>query len=262
MNNDPRDSGALENQEGVDTVELIQTVVLVDYENIARGLATLGIPFYPGFLRELSVPQGYTLHDAIVISTNMKKKEKKRWHNAGFRVKPVPTYTKAGKNAADIRITLEAAKQLFGNGFTGLLVVVSSDSDFKPLIEEYEEAHNETKIIGLRSNSSGMLSNLAIFQDYAEQWFSRVSHEFYQLLANFERMEQVEVTKRVRLSAFVKRFPDVISKWEGVITELVKGKFLKRTTSHLIRNPDRWNCQAVIGFIKQALADLYKPPTD
>lgn len=68
-------------------------------------------------------------------------------HELGVELIDVPPSTRAGKNAADMRLVIDALELNYARGHIDTFVIASGDSDFCPLA--YKLRENDRRVIGL-----------------------------------------------------------------------------------------------------------------
>lgn len=68
-------------------------------------------------------------------------------HEMGVELIDVPPSTRAGKNAADMRLVIDALELNYARGHIDTFVIASGDSDFCPLA--YKLRENDRRVIGL-----------------------------------------------------------------------------------------------------------------
>ena len=78
--------------------------------------------------------------------------------SAGFEVVDCPALTARGKNAADIRIVLDVVDALNATVRYDEFVIVSSDSDFTPLMHRLRAADRRVVAVAAETASSAYLS--------------------------------------------------------------------------------------------------------
>jgi hypothetical protein len=78
--------------------------------------------------------------------------------SAGFEVVDCPALTARGKNAADIRIVLDVVDALSPGVRYDEFVIVSSDSDFTPLMHRLRAADRRVVAVAAETSSSAYLS--------------------------------------------------------------------------------------------------------
>ena len=78
--------------------------------------------------------------------------------SAGFEVVDCPALTARGKNAADIRIVLDVVDAMSGVVRYDEFVIVSSDSDFTPLMHRLRAADRRVVAVAAETSSSAYLS--------------------------------------------------------------------------------------------------------
>src|SRR5262249_23486143 len=71
----------------------------------------------------------------------------RRLHEVGVELVDVPPSTRAGKNAADMRLVIDALELCYARAHIATFVIASGDSDFCPLA--YKLRENDKTVIGL-----------------------------------------------------------------------------------------------------------------
>jgi len=125
-----------------------QIAVLVDFENV--GLNTI-----QGLFDALSDIGRIIIKRAYADWSNVKTPREQLFE---FGIEPIHIYrsTKSGKNASDIRLTIDATELLF-QSTVDTFVIVSSDTDFIPLINKLRSAGKVVIGAGRKETTSGNL---------------------------------------------------------------------------------------------------------
>src|SRR6185295_13160722 len=78
---------------------------------------------------------------------NRFREAKTHLHESGVDLVDVPPSTRAGKNAADMRLVIDALELCYAREHINTFVIASGDSDFCPLA--YKLRENDRLVIGL-----------------------------------------------------------------------------------------------------------------
>lgn len=140
--------------------DLRRTAVFVDFDNIYLGLQRAGhenaaIAFAsnpPAWLDRLATGDGGdTVRRRVLIARCYvgcgRTIYRESFVRAGFEMIDCPPLTRQGKNAADIRIVVDALDVFFGNDHVDEFVVVSADADFTPLLLRLRAGDRRTTIV-------------------------------------------------------------------------------------------------------------------
>lgn len=78
-------------------------------------------------------------------------------HAAAIELIEIPKKRMSGKNAADIRMVVDALDIAYSKDYLDIFVLVTGDSDFSPLVSKLRELNREVIAIGIKAASSPLL---------------------------------------------------------------------------------------------------------
>lgn len=103
------------------------------------------------------------------------------WVRAGFEVVDCPPLTARGKNAADIRIVIDALSALDGSAHIDQFVIVSADADFTPLLYRLRAADRHTSVVvtGPSTAAYTSVADLTVSADDVAALYGHAMHPMY-----------------------------------------------------------------------------------
>lgn len=143
--------------------------VFIDFENLA-----LGVGQRPGSRRRTKTATTERLDMAKVLERLVEKGKiaAKRayadWgrfdeyrsplHELGIELMEIPERGMTGKNSADIRLVVDAMELSYAKEHIDIIVIVSGDSDFTPLVSKLKENGKTVIGVGMRDSTSDLLA--------------------------------------------------------------------------------------------------------
>ena len=131
--------------------------VFVDYDNVAIGAREAGVGFRIGPLLERVLEEGRVVVKRVYGDWTGHDKQKRAMHEAGFELTDIPARGWSGKNAADIRMVVDALDLCHQDPRIDTFVIVSGDSDFTPLVSRLRAHHRRVIGIGVEHTASSLL---------------------------------------------------------------------------------------------------------
>jgi len=131
--------------------------VFIDYDNVAIGAREAGVSFKVGPLLERVLEEGRVVVKRVYGDWTGHDKAKRALHEAGFELTDIPARGWSGKNAADIRLVVDALDLCHNDKRIDTFVVVSGDSDFTPLVARLRAHHRRVIGIGVEHTASSLL---------------------------------------------------------------------------------------------------------
>jgi uncharacterized LabA/DUF88 family protein len=121
--------------------------LFIDFENLVTntGISPTGFDLQPSLDRLLE--RGKVIFRRAYCDWSRFKEAKGRLHELGVELIDVPPSTRAGKNAADMRLVIDALELCYAREHIDTYVIASGDSDFVPLASKLRE--NDRFVIGL-----------------------------------------------------------------------------------------------------------------
>jgi len=131
--------------------------VFIDFDNVAIGAREAGVPFKVGPLLERVLEEGRVVFKRVYADWTGHDKQKRSMHEAGFELIDIPARGWSGKNAADIRMVVDALDLCHDDPRIDTFVVVTGDSDFTPLVSRLRAHHRRVIGIGVQHTASNLL---------------------------------------------------------------------------------------------------------
>lgn len=121
--------------------------LFIDFENLVTntGFTAANFDLQPSLDRLLE--QGKVIFRRAYCDWSRFHDAKAHLHQLGVELVDVPPSTRAGKNAADMRLVIDALELCYAREHINTYVIASGDSDFVPLAAKLRE--NDRYVIGL-----------------------------------------------------------------------------------------------------------------
>ncbi len=121
--------------------------LFIDFENLVTntGFTSSNFDLQPSLDRLLE--QGKVIFRRAYCDWSRFKEAKSNLHDLGVELVDVPPSTRAGKNAADMRLVIDALELCYAREHINSFCIASGDSDFVPLANKLRE--NDRYVIGL-----------------------------------------------------------------------------------------------------------------
>jgi uncharacterized protein (TIGR00288 family) len=134
--------------------------VFCDFENIALGVREAKYAqFDMGKVLERLLAKGSIVVKKAYCDWERYKEFKAAMHAASFEMIEIPHVRQSGKNSADIRMVVDALDLCYTKQHVDTFVIVSSDSDFSPLVSKLRENDKLVIGVGVKNSSSDLLIN-------------------------------------------------------------------------------------------------------
>ncbi len=150
--------------------------VLIDYENLARGMggsqqgASVGQGRRRNHRRSFAGPRPDVraiLERLVEIGRIVSKRAYCDWqlftdsiqdlHELGIELIEIPDRQYSGKNSADIRLVADAVEMCLTREHIDTFAILSGDSDFTPLVAKLKEYGKDVIGVGMRDSTSPLL---------------------------------------------------------------------------------------------------------
>lgn len=121
--------------------------LFIDFENLVTntGITAASFDLQPSLDRLLE--RGKIIFRRAYCDWTRFREAKAHLHELGVELVDVPPSTRAGKNAADMRLTIDALELCYAREHIDSFVIASGDSDFCPLAAKLRE--NDRYVLGL-----------------------------------------------------------------------------------------------------------------
>src|SRR3954462_1009467 len=121
--------------------------LFIDFENLVTntGISAATFDLQPAMDRLLE--RGKVVFRRAYCDWSRFREAPRRLHDFGVELIDVPPSTRAGKNAADMRLVIDALELSYAREHINTYVIASGDSDFCPLA--YKLRENDRLVIGL-----------------------------------------------------------------------------------------------------------------
>ena len=121
--------------------------LFIDFENLVTntGISSSNFNLQPAMDR--LIEKGKVIFRRAYCDWSRFREAKGRLHELGVELVDVPPSTRAGKNAADMRLVIDALELCYAREHIDTFVIASGDSDFCPLA--YKLRENDRLVIGL-----------------------------------------------------------------------------------------------------------------
>src|SRR4051812_33969617 len=121
--------------------------LFIDFENLVTntGISASNFDLQPAMDR--LIEKGKVIFRRAYCDWSRFREAKSSLHELGVELIDVPPSTRAGKNAADMRLVIDALELCYAREHIDTYVIASGDSDFCPLAHKLRE--NDRRVIGL-----------------------------------------------------------------------------------------------------------------
>jgi uncharacterized LabA/DUF88 family protein len=131
-----------------------RTALFIDFENLVTntGITAENFDLRPALDRLLE--RGKVIFRRAYCDWSRFRDAKAGLHEQGVELIDVPPSTRAGKNAADMRLVIDALELCYAREHIDTFVIASGDSDFCPLAYKLRENDKTVVGIGIRGSTS------------------------------------------------------------------------------------------------------------
>ena len=130
--------------------------LLMDFENIVLGLPG-SQKFKPKAILSRVLDLGKVVVKRAYADWTRYENYKTKLHELGFDLFEIPRRAMTGKNAADIRMVVDAMDVVISKEHIDTFALVTGDSDFTPLVSKLREHDKRVIGIGVKDSSSKLL---------------------------------------------------------------------------------------------------------
>ncbi|HEX9767308.1 MAG TPA: NYN domain-containing protein [Nitriliruptorales bacterium] len=132
--------------------------VFLDFENVAIGSRDLGFQFEMAPLLDALADRGRIVVKRAYADWNLFRDHRRGLVDSNVELIEIPQRSDSvRKNAADIKMAVDAMELALGRDFIGTYVIVSGDSDFTPLVNKLRELDRRVIGVGLRGSTANIL---------------------------------------------------------------------------------------------------------
>ncbi|MBW3662411.1 MAG: NYN domain-containing protein [Actinobacteria bacterium] len=151
--------------------------LFLDFENVAIGARDVGVKFEMEPLLDALADRGKLLVRRAYADWNLFRDYRRDLVDAHVEMIEIPQRDDSvRKNAADIKMAVDAMELALRGDLVSSFVIVSGDSDFTPLVSKLRELNRRVIGVGLRGSTSALLPPACdefIFYDRLESVQSR-----------------------------------------------------------------------------------------
>lgn len=130
--------------------------LLMDFENIVLGLPS-NAKFRPKAILSRVLDLGKVVIKRAYADWSRYDNYKVKLHELGFDLMEIPKRAMTGKNAADIRMVVDAMDVVISKEHVDTFALVTGDSDFTPLASKLRELDKRVIGIGVKDSTSKLL---------------------------------------------------------------------------------------------------------
>jgi NYN domain/OST-HTH/LOTUS domain len=132
--------------------------LFIDHENLAIGAREIGRSFDVGPIMDALAERGRVVARRAYADWTLFADDRRTLveHNCELIDIPQRTGT-VRKNAADIKLAVDAMELAYERGFVSTFVIASGDSDFTPLVAALRALNRRVIGIGVKGSTSGLL---------------------------------------------------------------------------------------------------------
>src|SRR5579871_11050 len=131
--------------------------VFVDFENLALGFQGRRDRFDIARVLERIVEKGKIVAKKAYADWSRFAPYTAPLHEAAIELIEIPRRAQSGKNAADIRLCVDAMDLAYSKEHIDTFVIVSGDSDFSPLVSKLKENGKHVIGLGMQESTSELL---------------------------------------------------------------------------------------------------------
>lgn len=136
--------------------QIRRIALLMDFENIVLGLPS-SAKFRPKAILSRVLDLGKVVIKRAYADWSRYENHKVKLHELGFDLLEIPKRAMTGKNAADIRMVVDAMDVVISKEHVDTFALVTGDSDFTPLAAKLRELDKRVIGIGVKDSTSKLL---------------------------------------------------------------------------------------------------------
>jgi uncharacterized LabA/DUF88 family protein len=132
--------------------------LFIDHENLVIGAREIGRVFDVGPVMDALAERGRVVARRAYADWTLFADDRRSLVQHNCELIDIPQRTGAvRKNAADIKLAVDAMELAYERGFVSTFVIASGDSDFTPLVAALRGLNRRVIGIGVRGSTSGLL---------------------------------------------------------------------------------------------------------
>ncbi|HEV8651921.1 MAG TPA: NYN domain-containing protein [Actinomycetes bacterium] len=132
--------------------------LFIDHENLVIGAREIGRAFDVGPIMDALAERGRVVARRAYADWTLFADDRRSLVQHNCELIDIPQRTGAvRKNAADIKLAVDAMELAYERGFVSTFVIASGDSDFTPLVAALRGLNRRVIGIGVRGSTSGLL---------------------------------------------------------------------------------------------------------
>lgn len=132
--------------------------LFIDFDNLALGMKQSELKQFDIHLTlDRLLEKGRILFKRAYADWARYRDAKSDLHAAAIELIEIPKKRMTGKNAADIRMVVDALDMAYTKDYIDTFVLMTGDSDFSPLVSKLRELNRHVIAIGIKAASSPLL---------------------------------------------------------------------------------------------------------
>lgn len=132
--------------------------LFIDFDNLALGMKQSELKqFDIHLVLDRALEKGRILFKRAYADWTRHRAHKSDLHAAAIELIEIPKKNMTGKNAADIRMVVDALDMAYSKEHLDTFVLVTGDSDFSPLVSKLRENNRTVIGIGIKAATSKLL---------------------------------------------------------------------------------------------------------
>jgi uncharacterized protein (TIGR00288 family) len=131
--------------------------LFIDYENLAIGAEEEGLKFDLKPIADALAERGRTVVRRAYADWSRFSEDRRMLARHHVEMIEIPQRLGVRKNAADIKLVVDALELSFERDYVSTYVICTGDSDFSPLVQKLRELNRRVIGIGLEDSTSSLL---------------------------------------------------------------------------------------------------------
>jgi uncharacterized protein (TIGR00288 family) len=132
--------------------------LFLDYENLAIGARDVGLQFDLGPVADALAARGRVVSRRAYADWSMFDEDRRMLTRSHVELIEIPQRMgMVRKNAADIKMAVDAVELAFEREYVTTFVICTGDSDFTPLVHKLRELNKRVIGVGVKGSTSAML---------------------------------------------------------------------------------------------------------